>query len=207
MKDVLPLLQRVIDIAKGAALMTDTQVTYKALQGCYDILPNSVISDLLYTNMQKAVLPRYDAAELEFARKLASTFTEDQKRNTLIGLGLDGITADQLLKQIIHEGIGYWGKGWTIPSSTDVGDVSHIIPTAQINAATYPIGIGSHTWQATAASGSSIGMKGMLYAAQVLGATVCDLMERPSLIEQAKNEFDTVTRGDKYTAAMDMLDS
>jgi aminobenzoyl-glutamate utilization protein B len=207
MKDVLPLLQRVIDIAKGAALMTDTQVTYKALQGCYDILPNSVISDLLYTNMQKAVLPRYDAAELEFARKLASTFTEDQKRNTLIGLGLDGITADQLLKQIIHEGIGYWGKGWPIPSSTDVGDVSHIIPTAQINAATYPIGIGSHTWQATAASGSSIGMKGMLYAAQVLGATVCDLMERPSLIEQAKNEFDTVTRGDKYTAAMDMLDS
>ncbi len=87
-----------------------------------------------------------------------------------------------------------------------MGDVSHIVPTAQINAATYPIGIGSHTWQATAASGSSIGMKGMLYAAQVLGATVCDLMERPSLIEH-KNKFDKITRGDTYIAALDMLDS
>jgi aminobenzoyl-glutamate utilization protein B len=54
--------------------------------------------------------------------------------------------------------------------------VSHITPTAQVYTAAYPIGIGSHTWQATAASGSSVGMKGMIYASKIFGCACYDLM-------------------------------
>ncbi len=205
MKDLLPLLKRVIDIAKGASLMTGTEVSYITLQGCYDVLPNSILSDLLYKNMEEAPLPEYTAEEIEFALSLASTLTEDQKRNTLLGLGLDAKTADQLLSQPIHREIGYWGKGWTIPASTDVGDVSHLVPTAQINTATYPVGIGSHTWQATASSGSSLGMKGMLYAAKVLAGAIWDLLEQPVLVEKAREEFRRTAGEEPYVSALDLL--
>ena len=205
MKDLLPLLKRVIDVAKGAALMTGTDVSYHTLQGCYDVLPNAVLSDLLYRNMEAVPLPEYSAEEIEFARSLASTLTEDQKRNTLLGLGLDARTADLLLSQPIHREIGYWGKGWTIPASTDVGDVSHIVPTAQINTATYPVGIGSHTWQATASSGSSLGMKGMLYAAQVLAGATWDLLEQPVWVEKAREEFHRTVGEEVYISALDLL--
>ncbi|MCX7788321.1 MAG: amidohydrolase [Spirochaetes bacterium] len=205
MKDLLPLLKRVIDVSKGAALMTGTEVSYHTLQGCYDVVPNSVLSDLLYENMEKIPLPDYTTEEIEFARSLASTLTEDQKRNTLLGLGLDARTADQLLSQPIHRDIGYWGKGWTIPASTDVGDVSHLVPTAQINTATYPVGIGSHTWQATASSGSSIGMKGMLYAAKVLAGATWDLLEQPLWIEKARQEFRRTVGEESYISALDLL--
>ncbi len=205
MKDLLPLLKRVIDVAKGAALMTGTEVSYHTLRGCYDVIPNSILSDLLYQNMGEIPLPDYTAEEIEFARSLASTLTEDQKRNTLLGLGLDAQTADQLLAQPIHRDIGYWGKGWTIPASTDVGDVSHIVPTAQINTATYPVGIGSHTWQATASSGSSLGMKGMLYAAKVLAGTTWDLLEQPVWIEKAREEFHLAIGEEPYVSALDLL--
>ena len=71
--------------------------------------------------------------------------------------------------------------------------------------ATYPMGIGSHTWQATAASGSSIGMKGMIFAAQVLGATAHDLMTRPESLAAAREEFDKAVAGEVYIAAKDLL--
>ena len=139
--------------------------------------------------------------ENQLARKLASYFSDDQKKATLMGLGVDADSADSMISEAIHEGVGYWGKGWTMAASTDVGDVSHIAPTAQINTATWPVGVGSHTWQATAASGSSFGMKGMIYAAKILGAAVCDLMTKPGLLEAAMMEFNKRTANETYQAA------
>ena len=120
-------------------------------------------------------------------------------------LGVDAASAAVLAPLDLHEDVGYWGKGWTIPASTDVGDVSHIAPTSQINTATWPMGIGSHTWQATAASGSGIGMKGMLYAAQVLAGAAWDLMSRPDALRLAKEEFDRAMGGERYAAAEELI--
>jgi len=101
--------------------------------------------------------------------------------------------------------VGYWGVGWTIPASTDVGDVSHLAPTAQINTATWPVGVGSHTWQATAASGSGIGMKGMLYAAKVLAGAAYDLMIHPELVQKAYAEFIAAMAGETYLPVGDLI--
>jgi aminobenzoyl-glutamate utilization protein B len=119
---------------------------------------------------------------------------------------LDSVSAAQVAAVPLHEGIGYWGKGWTIPASTDVGDASHIAPTAQINTATWPVGVDSHTWQATAASGSGIGAKGMLYAARVLGGAACDLMANPALLASARAEFQAATAGAPYVPAAELLE-
>ena len=206
MKEVVPLLGRVIDVARGAALMTGTAVEWKLLHGCHDVLPNSAMSDLLHENLLSIPLPVYSKEENQFSHALSATLSADQKKNTLLGLGLDVESAESLLSSPIHAGVGYWGKGWTIPASTDVGDVSHIAPTAQINTATYPMGIGSHTWQATSSSGSSVGMKGMLYAAKVLGASAFDLMTRPDVLKTAQEEFRKATSGEKYMAAAELID-
>jgi aminobenzoyl-glutamate utilization protein B len=205
MKELVPLLKRVIDVARGAALMTGTTVDYQVQHGCYDVLPNKVMSDLLYENLKALEPPRYTPEELDFCRKLGDTMTADQKRNTLLMLGVDAASTETLITQVIHEGVGYWGTGWTIPASTDVGDVSHITPTAQVYTATYPIGIGSHTWQATAASGSTVGMKGMVYASKIFGCACYDLMTQKETLVQVRAEWEAAVAGESYVAAEDLL--
>lgn len=205
MREAVDLVSRIVDVARGAALMTGTSMEYRFLHGCYDVVPNGPISDILYKNLLSVPLPVYDDAERAFAAELCSTTTEDQRRVTLDMLGVDPASAASLAPTSLHEGVGYWGKGWTIPASTDVGDVSHIVPTSQINTATWPMGIGSHTWQATAASGSSIGMKGMMYAARVLAGAAWDLMKEPGALAAAKAEFDLAMGGERYVAAEDLI--
>jgi len=205
MKEAMGLVARGRDGARGAALMTGTEVEWKMKYGCWDVLPNRRISDILHENMSSIPSPSWTAEELRFAGELASYWTAEQKRNTLAGLGIDGASAEKILKQPLHGETGYWGIGWSMPASTDVGDVSHIAPTAQINTATWPVGVGAHSWQATAASGSTIAEKGMIYAAKVLGAAVHDLMTRPDALREAAKEFRAATKGERYSAASDLV--
>jgi aminobenzoyl-glutamate utilization protein B len=204
MGELIPLLGRVIDVAKGAAMMTGTTMEYKVHAGCYDVLPNRAMSDLLWENLQALDPPSYTKEELEFCRKLSDTMTTDEKRNTLLMLGVDAASVEELLPKAIHDGKGYWGRGWTIPASTDVGDVSHLTPVAQVYTATLPLGIGSHTWQATASSGSTVGMKGMIYAAKIFGRACFDLMTRKDVLAAARSEWEKAVAGETYVAAEDL---
>ncbi len=185
--------------------MTGTSVSWQLMHGCYDVLPNAVISDVLYENLKALPLPAYTREERELAAALSATASEEQKRTSMAMLGLDPASAAEVVKASLHEAVGYWGRGWTIPASTDVGDVSHVAPTAQINTATWPVGVDSHTWQATAASGSGIGVKGMLYAAAVLGGAAYDLMSRPDLLAGARTEFAAATAGEPYVPAAELV--
>ncbi len=207
MKEVLSLIRRVVDVARGAALMTGASMSWELGHGCYDVLPNAVISDLLHENLLAVPLPSYSREERELAAALSATSSEEQKRTSMAMLGLDPASAAEVVKQPLHEGVGYWGRGWTIPASTDVGEASHIAPTAQINTATWPVGVDSHTWQATAASGSGIGIKGMLYAAAVLGGAAYDLMSRADLLAKARAEFAAATAGEPYRPVAELLKS
>lgn len=73
--------------------------------------------------------------------------------------------------------------------STDVGDVSWIVPTAGMRAATFVPGTSSHSWQAVAAGGTSIGTKGMIVAAKTMTLTAIDLFIDPKIIDTAKDEL------------------
>lgn len=206
MRDVANLVARVLDVARGAALMTGTTMHYKFLNGCHDFTPNKVISELLYNNLKIVPLPSYTTEERNLAVLLFASNNEDQRRASLEMLGVDSPSASRLALATLHEGTGYWGEGWVIPSSTDVGDVSHIAPTGQILAAAWPIGVGTHTWQATASAGSGIGMKGMLYAAKVLSGAAWDLFVKPQNLQSARKEFDLVLGNAKYKSAEDLVD-
>ncbi len=181
------VFKRLVKVAQGAAMMTETAVEYELDAACYDVMPNDVLGRLLLKNLKAAGSPDYDSADEEYARKLSHEFTPERKETSLKGL----FAPLSLKNQIVHKGIlENKDQGKVMAGSTDLGDVSRITPTAQFTTATWPIGTASHSWQASAASGSSLGYKGMMLAAKVLGGSLWDLFhEGTKLLKDAREEF------------------
>src|SRR5262249_32792292 len=115
----------------------------------------------------------YTADERKFAEALRKTVGMDEKAT----LGSEARIADF---ETERAGVG---------GSTDVGDVSWMLPTQQFTAATYVPGTPGQSWQSAVCSGMSIGRKGMVVAAKVLALSAADLLTTPSIIEQAKQDF------------------
>ena len=196
------IYDRLLDVAKGAALMSGTQVETEFITGCYDFLSNSVLARVLLEKMQQVGAPQFSEAEKGFADKLLESvdpsFVEERIKST-------GLSKEELgfpLSDKILEGVGGFQKGDVEGGSTDVGDVSHIIPTAQLCASCAPIGIPGHSWQFTAAQGSSIGQKGMLLAAKSLALSITELMRSPDTLRAAREEFDQAVGPKGYVSPL-----
>jgi len=196
-EDVRATFKRVLKIARGAALMTETSFEWDATHGKCDFIPSDAIQDALLSAMKEIPLPSYSDKEVEFASSLAATMSKKDRSGTLTMIG----APLSLLKGAIHREVGDFGRGLRIGGSLDVGDVSYVAPTGQMNAAVWPLGVGAHTWQSCAASGSSFAFKGMLWAARVLAATGLELLATPELLAAAKAEQRAKTR--PYRSTMD----
>ncbi len=194
-KDVLELEKRVDKIAEGAAMMTETEMNKTFVDGCSDTKYNTVLQKLLYKNMSEIPCPEYSEEELEFARKIKETY---RSSHILPGLGAehDAAIADWV-KDSSNNGTAVM-NGFVIPlytgyhfspGSTDVGDVSYNAPTAQFDAATWPSECPGHSWQNVSCGNSSLGDKGLLYAAKVLCGAAIDLLADSNLVESVKSEF------------------
>jgi aminobenzoyl-glutamate utilization protein B len=197
-EDVRATFKRVLKIARGAALMTETSFEWEATHGKCDFIPSDAIQDTILAAMRAIPLPSYTGKEVEFASSLAATISKKDRGGTLTMIG----APLSLLKGPIHREVGDFGKGFRIGGSLDVGDVSYVAPTGQMNAAVWPLGVGAHTWQSCAASGSGFAFKGMLWAAQVLAATGLELLSTPELLAAAKAELRGKTR--PYRSTMDL---
>ena len=178
---------RLVKVARGAAMMTETEVSVEFLGGCYNTLENSVLVDLVHETMEALPMPKWTKRELDFAEEMnkVSPVYEKLRRAG----ALDGAPIADFVSPIGHEN----GFG-----STDVGDVQHIVPGVQVNTATHNIAAPGHSWQLTACSGHSIGEKGMLYGAQIMAAAAVRLIEEPALLEKARAEFDARTKAEPY---------
>ncbi len=188
------LLNRVHKVAQGAALMTETQVEWKQIDGTSSTLSNSILEQVIYKNMCETPLPSFSDEEQNFAQQIKDTY----KTNKLPGESTQ-------ISPLVRNQVAQQSKNGTIPlnnfvveyaanncysqGSTDVGDVSWLTPTAQFTAVTWPSGSPGHSWQNVAVGKSSIAHKGMLYAAKVLAATAADIMTQPEILEKAKQEF------------------
>lgn len=167
--------KRIEDAAGGAAKGTDTQVTWEVLGGVYDLLPNVTLAEVMHHNLQTVGGVTYTPDETMFAQKISETFGEEQKVP---------ITNAAEVKNFRDA-----SESATSGGSTDVGDVSWAVPTVGLQTATWVPGSSAHSWQSTAASGMSIGQKGMLVAAKTLALTALDLYKTPALIEKATAEW------------------
>ncbi len=199
------MYERVLDIARGAALMSGTTHDIEFIAGCYDVLPNNTISDLMLKNMQAVDDLAFTADERRFARQLQATFPDkavqgafDRMRKSTQKDTISESIENPLWTQVLPHA----DAGLPVEGSTDVGDVSWITPTGQITTCCWPLGTPAHSWQMVASSGSSIGSKGMLFAAKAMAMTGLDLLRNPALLEKAGAEFAEARGGVTYKSAL-----
>ena len=167
-EDVFSRLEKA---AQGAALGTGTRYELELIGGVYEILPNAALANVMSSNLSFVGGYNFSASELAFAKQLQQTpgmLTVDLSSTNQIKAGRPDPS----------------GGG-----STDVGDVSWVVPTIGLGTATWVPGTSAHSWQAVAAGGISIGRKGMMVAAKTLASTAIDLFKNPKLVEEAKLEW------------------
>jgi aminobenzoyl-glutamate utilization protein B len=192
-KELVEQMQnRLIKIAQGAAMMTETSVIWEILASPYETLPNQILNDLMYENMLQVEFQEFTEEERSFAEELVKTLHPSSISNSKIKEGVGDLlpTTCQNNKLLLGTSFG---------ASTDVGDVCWITPVGQISTTCAPAGVQFHTWQATASFGSSIGFKGMHLAAKTMALTIYDLLlNKDHVLEKAKKEFKESTNGKTY---------
>ena len=170
--NVLSIFERVVKAAEGAALGTGTTMDYEVIHGLNAVLPNEALARAVFANLQRVGGVEYDETERLFAETLHASLGEDAPP-------LEFASQVQPFQQPRTSGSG----------STDVGDVSLMVPTAGLRTATWVPGTAAHSWQAIAAGGMSIGNKGLLVAAKTLAMTTVDLFTNPELVAAAQEEY------------------
>ena len=187
------LLERVNKIAQGAALMTETSVAMRQIDGTASILPNETLERVMYENMQQVPVPEYTDAEREFAQALHATYPAAvpgllSNSNRQVWAYANKMTdgGKRAINDFIMPYVPYFAYA---PGSTDVGDVSWLTPTAQITTATWTSSAPGHSWQNVSIGRTSIAHKGVLQAAKIIAGSAADLMEQPELLEKARAEF------------------
>lgn len=191
--DAERVLERVQKIAEGAALMTETSVKVQRIGGCSNVLPNEALQEIMYENMRRIGPPPFDAADYEFAKELRNTTLTDD--DVLASVAARDIS---LRDKILHDGLLVLGGGQVDMGSTDVGDVSWIVPTAQCFTACFAIGTPFHTWQMVTQGNLPAAHKGMVLAAKAMATTAADCLRNPEIIVRAKAELRKRTGGRPY---------
>lgn len=198
--EAVELLKRVDKIAEGAALMTETTMERKFIDGCADTVCNHVLEQVLYDNFEELGVPAYTAEENSYADKLAKTYAMESYTASIAAKN------DREARKIVEKKQAEYGhamnaflaplyKGEAFePGSTDVADVSWLTPTAQIHVASWPNGCPGHSWQNVSCDRTEIGHKAAVHAGKVLAAGAIDLLENPELLKKARAEFEERTK-------------
>ncbi len=193
--DTIILQKRVDKIAQAAAMMTETTLKRRFIDGTADEISNETLETLLYKNMCDTPLPEYTAEEEAFAAKIKATYESfDPKEHLKDALGkeISSYVSEKTqggTKALADFVVPYAHSEVMNMGSTDVGDVSYLTPTAQFNTVTTTFGAPGHSWQNVSMGKTSIAHKGMLTAAKILAKSAVDLIENPEILQQARNEF------------------
>jgi aminobenzoyl-glutamate utilization protein B len=164
------LFDRVVKAAEGAALGTETDMTFEVMHGNYSLMPNDTLQKVMHEKLVNLGGITYSQDEDEYAKKIHGTLL-----NPTAEIG----DQENILPYKRRHGYG----------STDVGDVSWLVPTAGARIATWVPGTSAHSWQAVASGGTSIGLKGTKLAVQVLSETAKEIFLNPSIATLAKEEL------------------
>lgn len=180
---MLQVFERAKEIARGASIMAGVSYEIKLMSGLYELLINRTGAAVLQKNLELLGPISYTPEEIEFAKEIQKATGKDP-------LGLNGsilpleVTRDQ-------------PNG----GSTDVGDISWIVPEISLAATTAPIGTPWHSWPVVACAGMSIGHKGMALASKALALTMADLFTDENLRKKIRIEFEE-RRGDHQYKAL-----
>lgn len=203
--ELVNLWKRLIKVARGAAMITETEVSWELIGGCYNTLPNKTLDGVLDKNLREfAGVPGFDEEDMAFARELQATLPEGQMASNLAKL--PPLSGDELV--LVSQALPIFDAGRTIMGSTDVGDVANLMPTSLAWGTAWPLGVPAHTWQSTASAGSPIGRKGMVMMAKALAGAMYDLStDGGKAVTAAKKEFEEKRGGKPYRPIDELLKS
>ena len=186
MDDVTDLFERVQRIASGAALMTDTTVEMIFDRATLGAIPNRALEEVMQQEFERIGPPPFDDADYAFADRLAAAALTDADRRA----SAQAFNGPVDFPRNLHDEI------LPLPSqprqffgSTDVGDVSCIVPTAQCLTATAVLGTPFHTWQTVTQGKMPHAHKAMVTAAKVMAATAARVVRDSDLRTRAKAEL------------------
>lgn len=165
-----PIWERIENAAQAAADGTGTTVDWEFIHGNYPMLPNNTLGELMQSKLEIVGGVSYDQDEQAFAEIIYPTLDTPE-----FPLG-----SEKTVMPIAY-GINM--------GSTDVGDISWNVPTIELATATWVPGTPAHSWQAIAAGGTNIGIKGLQVAAKTLALTAQDLYQHPEILRTAKEEL------------------
>jgi aminobenzoyl-glutamate utilization protein B len=178
------LLARVIRIAEGAAMMTETTVQPQIISAVSNLLGNTPLEEAMHAHFERLGPVPFDDEDRDFARRIQATLGPDDVANDFLRVGLPFDPDMPVYESVVDRGV----RGEPMIGSTDVGDVSWTVPTVQARVATHAIGTPGHSWQVTAQGKTPAAHKGMLHAAKIMAGTAVECLTRPSLIEAARSD-------------------
>jgi aminobenzoyl-glutamate utilization protein B len=176
------MLGRLRKAAEGAALATETRAKVTLLASGRDPLNNEVVGKVMQRELERVGPPKFDDKDQAFAKEL-------QKQVGVEPAGLD--------TKVVPYGPNHGNT-----ASSDLGEVSAAVPLAELNVVARPIGTASHHWGQTACAAHPLGLKGMMVAAKVLGASMVDMLEDPKQVAAARAQFEKDTKGKPYQSPL-----
>jgi aminobenzoyl-glutamate utilization protein B len=175
--------EKVKKIAEGAALMTGAEYSIDLISGIYEVLVNRTGAEVLLHNMELLGPVEYTPEEIEFAKQIQTATSKK-------AVGLDGTVHPLEATKEVPEG-----------GSTDVGDISWIVPEIRLNVTSAPKDVPWHSWAVVACGGMSIGHKSVIYSAKALAMTMVDLYQSEELRTSVRKEFEE-RKGDREYKAI-----
>ena len=180
-----PVYERVVEMAKGAAILANVDYKVSLISGIYEVLVNRKGGELMQKNIELLGSIEYSEDEIKFAKEIQASTGKPQ-------LGLDS-SIKPLRKTLENPGGG----------STDVGDVSWNVPNINLGVTTAPVDTPWHSWAVVACGGMSIGHKGTIYAAKAMAMTMSDLFQDNKLVQEINAEYLERKGDEKYIAMID----
>jgi aminobenzoyl-glutamate utilization protein B len=168
---MMPVYERVQEMAKGAAILANVDYKISLISGIYEVLVNREGGEIMQKNLELLGPIEYTDDEIAFGKKIQEITKKEQ-------VGMDS-AINPLLDTRENPGGG----------STDVGDVSWNVANINLGVTTAPKDTPWHSWAVVACGGMSIGHKGMLYSSKAMSMTMLDLFENPVLVNKVKAEY------------------
>jgi aminobenzoyl-glutamate utilization protein B len=192
---------RILKVAEGAAMMTETTLKVEFLTGVYNTLPSKALSGVVVANMRKIGAPTYSEEDLAFAAEIAKSFPKEQKVDNLRKSKIPN-PEKYLDVDVVTDILDPWNEGEVSGGSTDVADVSWQTPTMEFGTAAFVLGAPGHSWQTVACSGTSLGHKSLVFAAKTMAGATLDLLTKPELLAEAKEEHAKKMQSRTYRCAI-----
>lgn len=195
-QDIQNVYERVNKVARGASVMTDTELEIQLTKRSADLFNNGTLNQVLYDNLKTVELPDLVDENIAIAQTIYDCLENkemDARSGTYEKLSSEEMERlnQQVTKPLRHCVIPLHQDYCKPYTSPDKDDISWTVPTARILVASWVTGGSGRTVQAKTMAKSDIAHSGIIYAAKVLAGAAIDLLNHPEVIEKAKTELDT----------------